>query len=367
MDKFFKRVVPVTIGALMATSPLLVSADTPSNNMPMLQDVSTKTARGNFGTMTASDNPILNGNGFSLTGEALIWHMYNSNSEYALANSNVTTGTAQAVGSPYKQQFAWDWGFRTGIGYYLGHDHWDTNLELTWFHTHSINSVSVATGVNFLIPLVGNPATLAPASGTPIFLNASAKNNTTYYDLMWQLGRDFFVSKYLALRPFVGVRGTWFYETRNVKYTTGAGVAYNVFDKNNFSGVGPATGLTAKMYMSDHFSIYGSALGSLIWGEFDVASTSKNITTSANIDNVTSGTRGIVPNLQFGLGLGYDTNCMDDKMNFSISAGYESLFFFGENQMLTWAGGKLANNSTTSPLNGNKEMHGFNLNVVFAF
>jgi len=114
--------------------------------------------------------------------------------------------------------------------------------------------------------------------------------------------------------------------------------------------------------------MYAKTSAALLWGKFKVGSNSYNVLTNATIDNTAAGKHGIVPNVQLALGLGYNTNFMDDNFNFGINLGYESSFYFGEDQMLQWNGDNDSNNlPRVRYANGNKAMHGFNLNMIFSF
>ncbi len=220
-----------------------------------------------------------------------------------------------------------------------------------------------------MIPIVGNLAT--DDLTTNVHVQATNANPLTYYDLSWEIGRDFFVSKYLAFNPYVGVRGTWFYETRNVSYIQSTGAGVNIQDVNNFSGVGPMAGVNAKLYFGRHFSLFGNAGTSLIWGRFKVSSSSTSITTGVVANDVNANKDGIVPTMDLAIGFGYDTNFMDDKFNLGIRLGYESHYFFREDQMLQWRGADSTNTTNAYPTvaraNSDKQFQGFNLSMIFSF
>ncbi len=134
MNQFFKKYVPVTIGALMATSPLFVSADMDARIGALeakMKDAGTITARGDFGARTATDSPKIDGYGFDISADALLWKLYtDGGDDYALSTSTALAAGVIA-GNVQTRSFNWDWGFRTGIGYYAEHDNWDTNLVFT--------------------------------------------------------------------------------------------------------------------------------------------------------------------------------------------------------------------------------------------
>lgn len=365
MNKFFTKHVPVTIGALMATSPLFVSADMDTRIAKLesqMKDAGTQTARGNFGARTALANPNLDGYGFYLSGDVLLWHMMIDDNDYAVTN----TGAAGVVGNVKHSDFEWNWGFKVGTGYYAEHDGWNTGFNFTWFNADSHDSESVSTGQ--IVPLHGNPEGLDAASVA--YNYASSHWSSQYYDLNWQIGRNFFVSKYLALNPNLGVRTSWFYNTRKDTATKGSTANFSMTDRCNFWGVGPAVGLDAKMFFGRNFSLYGSTGGSLLWGRFTPHFTSFDNIAATTDDNVRSNFHRVVPAVTLALGLAYDTNFYDDSFNFGIKLGYESQYFFRVVQTLDFAEGSAASDPSVAIVtrnNGDLMMHGFNLNLNFSF
>jgi hypothetical protein len=359
MENFFKKYVPVTIGALMATSPLLADMDSRIGKLEsQMKDCGTQTARGNFGARTASARADVDGYGFYLTADALLWTVYNSDNAYVTNDSD--TAVSGITGATSHYNYDWAWGFRAGLGYYAEHDQWTTDLVFTWFKDTANARRSVVSPAS-LIQQFGNPDTWT--ADETVYSHSRANGNLTFYDLAWRIGRDFFVSKYLALNPYVGIRTTWFYENRSLRGNdVESTVVIKQKDKNDFWGVGPSAGLDARMYFGKHWNMYAKTSAALLWGKFDVSSRSKDVLLDTTTDNTSAGKHGIVPNVQLALGLGYNTNFMDDNFNFGINLGYESSFYFGEDQMLQW---NSANRIRYA--NGNKAMHGFNLNMMFSF
>lgn len=362
MSNFFKKHVPVTIGALMATSPVVLSADMDARLTKLesqMKDAGTQTARGNFGARTATANPNLDGYGFYLTADATLWQAIVDDAGYGLAN----TTTTAVDGTLKDTRFDWAWGFKVGLGYFAEHDLWDTGFGFTWFRDHASRSVS-ATSPNFVIPEHGNSRTLEVDSD---YTTVSDSWKLHYYDLDWQVGRNFFVSKYLALRPYTGVTTTWLYNTR-LDHAFNSTSNFHVHDKDNFWGIGPTMGLDAKMYFGKNFSLFAGTSGSLLWGNHCVDSTSTNVTTGLVDDNVKANFHRIMPVLNLALGLGYDTNFYSDNFNFGIKVGYESHYYFGANQMVKWEyDGTSAEFARTSRVNGDLMLHGFNVNLAFSF
>lgn len=119
-----------------------------------------------------------------------------------------------------------------------------------------------------------------PTNGTNLTVEcAGAKWKVRLNMVDVELGRAFMTSKYLALRPFISVRGAWTTEKYKVQYrefdnvqqpTTGlVEVArQHVEFKNRTWGVGPRFGFDSRWTMGWGFSFYGNAAISLLYGSF---------------------------------------------------------------------------------------------------
>lgn len=365
MNKLFNKFIPVTAGALLAVSPLLADMDARLGKLEaQMRDAGTQNARGTFGANTASANPHLDGYGWFLSADALVWRLYDSSDAVGLAVSNPAVNMDAVQGSMRHAEFDWAWGFRTAIGYFAEHDKWDTNFGFTWYQTDASRGIS-ASGPSVAATEYGNPETVLNA-GT--YTHSSTKWKVHYYDLVWELGRNFFVSKYLAVRPHAGIRTSWFYEHRNVGLSTATQVdKFNIYDRNNYWGIGPRVGLDGTWWFGRHFNMFSSLSAALLWGRFKVLSTSQEFGQTTLADDVRGGKSGMVPNMQFAIGLGYDSNFLDDTFNFALRISYDALCYWGENQMLTWASNGVGSNSSSHHVNADKTMQGFSAKFVFSF
>ena len=160
-----------------------------------------------------------------------------------------------------------------GLGYNLPHDGWDMIANYTWFQSNENESTN-ADKDDTVIQTLTNP------NGTNNIANAlvnHAKGQThlqfSYLDL--QLGREFFVSKWLTLRPFMGARGLWAHRDMVVKYKggdLGTGSFTSVTKlkekfKNRFNGGGLLAGLDTQWGLGEGWSFYGQFALSLIYGQ----------------------------------------------------------------------------------------------------
>jgi hypothetical protein len=195
----------------------------------------------------------------------------------------------------------------------------------------------------------------------------SLKNR--YDNLYLDLGRDFFVSKYLSLRPSFGAEATWFTFTTNTKFSGGqpvsvplSGTFSNVdlgeeFDSlpveiNNISytsnatldgigdcvlqtlftekfvGIGPRAALDSRWHLGEGFSIYGDVNAALLYGYF------KNQLSQTYGDQPNNQIRArynyhrLVPTAKFELGIVYDKYIMCETQHVSMALGYENQYYW---------------------------------------
>jgi len=100
--------------------------------------------------------------------------------------------------------WSWDPGFKTGIGWNFCHGCWDMNLQYTWLYTNAGGSKASST----LLPSYDIfPSEIISNS---ILLNRAYARFDLHYQVGdLELGRSYYVSRTLKLRPFIGVKGTW--------------------------------------------------------------------------------------------------------------------------------------------------------------
>jgi len=286
--------------------------------------------------------------GVFLFGDALYWHADVSNSDWAFVNSSaVTTPTS---GTNQEVTFKWNWGFRAGIGFDLGHDQWDTTFTYTWFRNHSKPS-------SFTTPTGGSASSLnSDLPTTAAVTSGSAKANLHFQVGDWELGRWFYVSNSLSVRPHAGVKGSWIdLKETNSFASTAAPTSYSVSNKNRSWAVGPSAGINTNWYFGcgntmgkrngevrerPVFSIFGDVSGALMYSHFK-NSHSENGTTATGATSTGFHVSGLnrnlmVPVLSGIMGLAWDV-CFDcDKMHFGLRAGYELQYWFRQSQRFSF-------------------------------
>ena len=314
----------ISVGAeeIAATNPSQMNSNGKMNNsnQPPTPNVVTLTS--------AAPN---SSNGWYIFADALYWHADVGSADWAFRNSNTAAVPENIQGPNHSLNFKWAWGFRVGLGANMDYDQWDTNVYYTWFHTHNSNAVGTHEDqiAHDLIGLAG------------VVTQGKINWRIHYSMLDWELGRWFYVSQHLSLRPHIGVKGGWISQTVKRRFTKPQ-FFYKAETENDFWGVGPCGGLNTTWMLgrvgTHHFSLFGDFAGALMYGHFDVDN-EEEFTTLAGVEvsefKPHKLNRNLVaPMLQALLGFSWDTSYNRDRSHFGLRIGYEFQFWFRQNQML---------------------------------
>jgi hypothetical protein len=325
--------------ALIALVALTMSAKADDMDKPQMG------TKPDSGMMNVSAHPTIDSHDWFVFGDVLYWHADEGGTDWAQRITNTPNpfvgANRETKRHNRKVDFDWDWGFRVGIGYNMVHDEWDTQLYYTWFQTKQEDTVGIdnfAAGFDFVASL-----NFPDAGNTDEYLNGEIDWTIHYSVLDWELGRDYNVSKHLALRPHVGIKTGWI--SQHVKghfREDGAGNFRNTFkQENKFWGVGPSFGTNMHWnfgnYGSHYFGMFGDIAGALMWGHFDVDydmdfGVNSSAVHEQEIDNLD---RNLMSTMIVGaIGLSWDTNFNDDHCHFCLRVGYELQYWFRQNQMV---------------------------------
>lgn len=280
--------------------------------------------------------------------------------------NNTSSFTAQDL------DFNWDFGFRLGAGRNLEYDGWDTQLYWTWFRTEAHQSKKVSPE---FIPI--GSSVLVTAEIHPEFFAADLSSNDSqgakirwallFNMFDWELGRSYWISKGVLLRPFIGLKGGWINQHIHLKYSNliinSAPTVYSAREnvKNDFWGIGPTGGVNTKWKLRNfgtHFpSLFGDFSAATLWGNWicnDVYKQTNGEKVSVHTRNSTLGAlmfRGF-------MGLGWDVDFNKARSHFSTRLGYE---------MQLWVNQLRLSTSQLIRLHGDLTLQGATFNCRFDF
>lgn len=248
----------------------------------------------------------------------------------------------------------WNFGFKFGIGYNSTRDGWDFQLLWTHFRNRaSKTDTAVPTTNNTLLPLWSAFASSAAGGTTQnnmiLFTSSINSNWKLELDLIdLDMGREFWNSKYVTLRPHIGLRyasikqlfeleflgGSWsVVTTPSTAATTGI-----VRLHNDFKGLGVAAGLESTWLLGRGFGFWGNVNLSLVYGRFDLDHTEDNSLGSPNftrtpILETDEGFHSTKAMTDLELGVEWTTMFSDCNYGFTLSLAWEHHMFFNQNQL----------------------------------
>ena len=310
--------VSLSVAALAISATVFAASDMETRVRDLekeMKQVRTETIEKTFGARTASARPPMDTSGFFLSFDVLYWQAKTGGTEYCYTNSSLTpasTAVLPITGNVKELDFSkWDWGFRVGAGYNFEHGDWDIYANYTYFTDNNSTITTAATvhPVNFR-HIVSNTLT---ATGVT---KATSQLKFGFNRIDVELGRDFFVERYLSLRPHIGLMTAWITQNQRSQYT-GGDLGLNtvtVKQNNSYWGIGPRMGMNTKWFSCNGFSILGNVSGGLPYGRFDMDYDQEfSIDSETNDIDLDGDMHRFTPTVQMQLGFGYDRTVSCDN------------------------------------------------------
>ncbi len=253
-------------------------------------------------------------------GDLLIWQANANGYPLAVYNPDGHQFTDSKIAN---LDFDYDLGFRVGLDLDMPHDGWD--VSLTWLRFYTDAKSKVSSG-NYIFQSQGHPGFTTDGFGSA---HGKWKGKLNQLDL--DLGREFFVSKWVTLRPHVGLRSTWLRQFFNTDYDFVSVPERETHSKNKWWGLGVEGGLDTQWGLCYGFSFYGDIAAAIEYGFHKIRVT--NTSASTTFLNVKESYRVSHPVLDLQLGLRWDQSFACDSFNIGIRAGWEHHTYFSQNQL----------------------------------
>ena len=261
---------------------------------------------------------------------------------------------------------SWDPGFKVGLGLKLDHDNWDVFLEYTWIHSHSSDRTgssehfftNLANLIEFTNGLGGNePSNL---------LNASSRWKLRYNVLDLSLARNFYLSEFLTINPFIGIRGTWHHQDWNSKLIlvpaaddTLPTIPFTNKTDTDYWGIGGRGGIDFGWYFAKNWSLVGGANASVLWIDYESRVDAK--ITPFEETAILLKTKIVSDALRyvgaFNIGFKYETYMARDRYHLTLQATWDEIIWFNINYITVKPGQSFYNLS----------LHGLNIKFRFDF
>lgn len=285
-----------------------------------------------------------------LTGDFIYWTARMDGLSFA-ASGLGNQQTNVAPGHLYDPNWKWDSGFKVGLGHNLPHDQWDIYLEYTWIESRADRTITGNT-----IDPKWNVSDLESFISRSLLPNAieSAKGNWSlrFNVIDLELRRNFYVSPYLSLRPYIGMKTTWqdinYQVTYQTRFTDQISKSrLHMENDADFWGIGMRTGTDTTWHIDSVFSIYGSFAISALWSQYETVREDKRLDSNSPYPNPTPELnteintyhtqkdfhtlKGI---LEFEIGIRAEWWMRDSRYHYLIQAGWEEQLWVNHNPFI---------------------------------
>ena len=270
----------------------------------------------------------------------IYWQPTEDNLEFGMSVDSVigTGGDHLALsGRIVNMDFDFMPGFKVGSGVTFKRDNWDLYAEYTWLHGHDQKSSD--GGAFGLEPMYPDVNTIANYIGSgPIFYGigkAKWKIKLDFLDL--DLGRNYYVGKYLTFHPYFGLRGAWIRQSIHGLYQIA--LAPNFIDLKDGTvswAVGPKLGFDANWDLSSGWKIISNGSADLLYTRYSEiyrSTTFNPKTTPASLPLKISEhpMHTVRAHMDIELGLGWGTYLDCKNLYLDLGATYDFQVFFGQN------------------------------------
>jgi len=299
------------------------------------------------------------------TADFIWWKSYLGNMEYAWSGVFdgvlVDTPNSASKGTIKAPDFSFAPGLKLGLGVVFLHDGWDLYANYTRLaNQEEKNSIIGKQGVG----LIG----LFPPLVTNFSLEAIKEATCTWEQsfnvLDLELGRNFFISRYLTLKPFFGLKFDWIEEEFHEKFfgqPRSRGALIDVMRKERVWGIGIRAGLDTVWHFTRNWGLYGDFAITALWSDFHTIikeQTINRVQDQVAAINSYEKIQQVTPVYEAGLGLIYMLWFNKDRYLFYSKIGWEEQVWVHYNQIIP---------PNFNVKAGNLSLHGLTAEVGFTF
>jgi len=274
------------------------------------------------GMITPTVEPrVENGFGLSVDAAFTWWKSQVSGMSFAQTDSSVQ--------SPH-----WKFvpGFKVGLGIDIDFDGWDLYAEYTWFRqglTKGFAASEYGPGYSSFI----HTNTSTGALSSMILTKASSTRKSQFNIVDLELGRNFFISKRLALRPNLGFKLARMFEKTTLREIQEGEMGFtNLNLSQQLSGVGIRAGIDTVWHLSRTFGFYGDLALTSLWSSIHNHCNSYVSDDGVQTDRlIPMKNQTILPVIEMGVGLSYMQWFANERYQLYAKAGWEEQIWIGYN------------------------------------
>jgi hypothetical protein len=346
MQRNLKKMWPAAATSLIAFTSL-VNADTDSAQMRNLENRvnALEQRRGASGMINPPGRPqVKDGADLFVFGEVLYWNAHEEGLPVAVVQKGSTANLSKADVKNISHD--WDFGFRVGVGFNMPHDGWDLSLAWLRFNTDGNKTVHTSSS-EVIFSTRAHPADPL-ATDFSFFSKAKSHYRLRLNQLDLDLGREFFVSKWLTLRPHFGLRADWVRQKWDIAYKNSNNAATpnetDIKYKDRWVGMGLEGGLDTQWGLGCGWSIFGDLTAGIVYGFHrlgykETDTPSQLFDTNGVFANVSDRPRVSHAILDLMMGLRYDVMFNCDRVHLGLQVGWEHHVYFSQNQFPVFVDG----------------------------
>lgn len=217
--------------------------------------------------------------GFSTSVEYLYWKTQEGALYPAiLALQDVENGVNIMDIELLNQKFDYTSGVRATLGYTLPCMCYDVALAWTYIRPDTRVSFSSPNPHNFIaISFLDQTNSDVSHAGS-----ITSHWNLNFNMLDLELARQITFGRWFTMRPYIGLKGGWIYQSQRMvvdDIELGQSPVIELVEGkvdriNNFKGIGPRVGVDLRYALASEFGIFGTISGALVYGKFDIKTTS---------------------------------------------------------------------------------------------
>lgn len=248
----------------------------------------------------------------------------------------------------FEPKFEWNSGVGLEAGYIFGsRDQLKLSLAWNYLTTHAKGSFLLPNNMADPTFMQINSPTWLPGQTGQLLGSGSTSWHLKFNTLDLLIGRDFFVSRWLSINPFFGLRGAWIEQKTHINYngfnflTIPSGGGYtdlnfertrSLFFDNDMKAIGFRFGSSLLAHITCNVSVLGSLSASLLYSHFNVKGTgdtafpSDDVTNPVQLGIAQSTFHNIYKRIRYNvdseLGLEWESYFCDNQRRLTFSASY---------------------------------------------
>ena len=307
---------------------------------------------------TASADLVSTPTPTTLSAAAILYKPNIQQSAFALTN-NKESSSLPIYGNIYEASLKWDWGVKLLAAQSFNEQNFTMSAEFTYFRTNGNRAISQPL-LTSVIPLKG--------TFTDHIYYGRSEVDFKFYNLDVGLSRDYFTSKTLSVKPFIGLKSTWndidevtFYSHDSLvhqKYSS-------IEEKSKVWGMGPLGAITTKWYFCDNVIFFGKLATSSLYS-YKRAFQIDEIPSDPGLSfSVFQKYHEFVPYMELDLGFTLYRLLNQGKQCLQFTLAYESQYYWGLRR--TFSLESFNSVYRSNPISSNVSLYGVSGTVSIVF